>query len=537
MSSTGTADRGYARRMHRRLRLAALLASLGGGCALVAGLDDDDFVAPGGTAPVADGGGGPPGFSFEASAGDVWHSEEPLTVKVHLARQGAPGAVDVALVQPPEGVGSAGVSLGEADDGSFEVKSQGRRAQGPLTLVFAATPANGPPQTTSITVHVAGAPGELDTSFAQIGFALLPGLGSLHAVTIAPDGAIVAFGDDITAGRRDAYAARLLPSGDIDFGFRFPSPLVPEGDAGEHSALRSAVSFGDRIIFGGSSIRAIDGRYAGVLGALFSDGGLDPGFGERGGFTLIVRAADDDGGVRTIEDVGHFVDAGPRDGGTPRFATAGDSDGTGVVRLFGERGNRPEPTLSGFAGSLFTIQQIDSARFLVGGNTILGQIAAATCAIAEPCSPVMLPSLRGSLFGSARREGGFVALGTLQSGDQPTGAIVTRFDANASFVDAVQLGSLLVARKAVVLADGLIAVAGSSRTGLAFALLPKDGDATGAGAPIELPLARIQPVRARGAWEAIARYRDDRTVVVGETSDTVFVTDYLGTRVVARYWN
>ena len=225
----------------------------------------------------------------------------------------------------PDGTGDASFGAGggvRTDVGGLAfVTSVVLQADG--RIVVGGSSSTGPSGTFALARHLPD--GRLDPSFGTGGLVrtdVAPGLESVYAMALQPDGRIVAAGP---MGARDFAVVRYLASGDVDRSFGLGG-FVFTDFAGDDIPTAVAVQPDGRIVVAG-----LAGDFA--LARYLPDGRLDPSFGAGGKVTTDTTGDGNDGAnALTLQPDGRILAAGSR---------------FNVVRYLGNGGAGPTVTLAG----------------------------------------------------------------------------------------------------------------------------------------------------------------------------------------------
>ena len=329
------------------------------------------------------------------------------------------------------------------------------------------------------------APGDLDASFGGDGRVLTDFGASdvAHAVTVQPDGRIVAAGAVGGPGGSDFALARYRPDGSPDPGFSGDGRVNTRVGV-KDSANAVAIQPDGRIVAGGETA-AGDGRFA--LVRYDPNGSLDPSFGGDGKVTTDIGGGDDGAFALAIQPDGRIVAAGNTAFGGGNFGVARfNADGSLDPSFAGngklEIGLGGEETAHGVA-----IQS--DGRIVVAGSTDIGDGGFALVRLDPEGSPDPTFDGDGLVYTdhnddtgaravAIQGDGRIVAAGAEDVGDSdfalnrynPDGSLDPSFAGNG-YVSTDFAGGEEVARAIAIQADGGIVVAGERTPGNAdFAL-------------------------------------------------------------------
>ncbi len=353
-----------------RLRIAALVLPVLGGCALVLGFEDTTLrTGDGGASDDADLGidgasldGAPSRLSTEPTS-IVVRRGTTTQVKVTLDRgSDVSGAVTAKLDELPMGVTSAPATIAEGSTSTtLDVVAAADAPYGSSNVELSVDVPGLPPL--SLSLLVAGVAGAIDTSFDGDGFiadATRGAIATFYALAIQPDGKIVAAGVGTAGvGNQTGWFVKRFnvdATPDATFTTNAAAAVPVNGNA-----RAIAIDAQGKIVLCGTS-----GTGAGAqltLVRLDAEGKIDPTFA-TGTVKLVAGDAPlgSTGAGVAIAPNGDIVAVGTR---------AELQDSTGVVMRFKANGTR-DPTFNGGAVLLVPKARLFSAAIEAQGAIITG---------------------------------------------------------------------------------------------------------------------------------------------------------------------
>lgn len=199
--------------------------------------------------------------------------------------QGKTAAIKVTITRPagyvtpltisvsnlPAGVTASKIELqGDGRSGSVELTAGLQATQGEVELVLSASDPE-PRASAKTKLHVRGAPGALDTTFASTGKLTLPTSPRVYQLAVRPDGKAILGGTDGSTGGK-FMVVRVDSAGALDATFGMGG--IVENDLGENTAgvLGVAISGNVNAVAFGRSLN-LDGANYGYALARYDDKG------------------------------------------------------------------------------------------------------------------------------------------------------------------------------------------------------------------------------------------------------------------------
>ncbi len=217
--------------------------------------------------------------------------------------------------------------------------------------------------------------GMQDTTFGNGGLVFTDfagGKAEIHGMALQPDGKIVVAGFAMLGTNQDIALARYNPDGSLDITFGTGGSETFSLGVGADTANAVLLQPDGKIVVAGSVVNGHDEDFA--LIRLFSDGRLDPTFGQNGLATLDFGRGDDVATALAVQPDGNFVLAGyafnghDRDFALARFTATGQVDTTfgGDGHTFGPAGT-VTTNLGPRDDEAKTVSVLDTGKIMVGG--------------------------------------------------------------------------------------------------------------------------------------------------------------------------
>jgi uncharacterized delta-60 repeat protein len=389
-----------------------------------------------------------------------------------------------------------------------------------------------------VPVPVAGAPGDLDTTFGRGGKVTTDfgGLDEVYGLVVQPDGKIVAAGVSLLDLRTsDIVLARYNPDGSLDARFGRGGKVVTAFTGGANNAHALVLQPDRKIVVAGFICPFLMPTVcSGLNFALVRynpDGSLDPTFGTGGKAT--TNFAESANGLARQPD-GRIVAVGSTS--TVNFALARYTPSGSLDPTFGLGGTVLTGIVNGFQASAVAVTLQPDGKIVVAGQAQGFALARYTPnGVLDPTfgsgGKVTTPTDRHGAAALAvvrQRDGKIVASGFIGAG-----FAVVRYNPDGSFDPTFGTGGTVItdfggtqgaARSLVLQPDGRIVAAGSAGGNFALARYNLDGslDPTfGTGGKV------VTSASPDGA-NAVVLQPDGRIVVAGSAAGNFALARYLG---------